>query len=123
MTDLDDVDNVEATGTKEKVFNLNTFLKTNDQNCETVAAVWEAKNTVRSQKTQITRGIKELEEIFKNLDREMKTPPLNPPMIKKWKDIFLSKKDSLNNPLLGLMQHLNKYNETPHQLVRQHGCG
>ena len=41
----------------------------------------------------------------------MKTPPVDPCKIKKWKDIFLSEKDSLNNQLLGLIQHLNKYNE------------
>ena len=73
---------------------------------------WDAKLSVKTAKTQITRGIKEMEEIFKNLDKEMKTPPLNHMMIKKWKDVFLSKKDSVNTQLLGLMQHLTKYNET-----------
>ena len=78
-------------GQEERLrFNLNNFLKSNNQQCETVIAVWEAKSSVRTQKTQITRGIKELEEIFKNLDREMKTSPLNHLMIKKWKDIFLT---------------------------------
>ena len=111
MSDQDELHGIPE-GTKTQVFNLNTFLKENEQACESVASVWEAKASVKTAKTMITRGIKEMTEIFNNLDKEQKSPPLNHMMIRKWRELYLSKKESVNQQLLGLMDYLERYNKS-----------
>ena len=62
MTDIEDETHIDSVK-----FNLTTFLKANAQNCESVAHVLETKNTVKSHKSQITKGLTEFESMFKNL--------------------------------------------------------
>ena len=105
MSDVEDETQID--GVK---FNLTKFLKGKVHTCESFEQVWEAKKTLRSQKSQITRGITELETIFKDLQKAKNSPPLDSLLVHKWRDVFISKRNSLNTKLLSLGNHLRACN-------------
>ena len=103
------------TNTKGR-FNLTKFLKVNAGKCNSMRKVWNTKKTVTSQKTQISRGIVELETIYNNLQ-------IDKLLIKKWRDLFVTKRAVINTKLLGLGDLMSTYNGALSEMARSFDVG
>ena len=80
---------------------LYKFLKINAANCDSMMKVWDAMKTITSEKPQISKGIVELETIYTKLQKQKL-------MIRKWRDLFITKRTVLITKLLG--DHMSAYN-------------